>query len=104
LFQGTRERVNIVSQTPDSKIYVDGNYAGTGTTSIKLKRKEDHIIVAKKDGYKSQTIPLDKQFQIGWVLLYVFVNPFAIITDAPTGAWNGFDRSHVIIPELGSNK
>jgi hypothetical protein len=104
LFQGTKERVNIISETTDAKIYVDGNYVGTGTTSVKLKRKEDHIIVAQKDGYKSKTIPLDKQFQVGWVFLYVFVNPFAIITDAPTGAWYGFDKSQVVVPELESNK
>ncbi|MEI6752472.1 MAG: PEGA domain-containing protein [Paludibacter sp.] len=104
LFNGSSKRISITSNTPEGKIYVDGNLVGTGTASVKLKRKEDHTIIVKKDGCKSQTIPLDKEFQIGWVALYLFVNPFAIITDAPTGAWFGFNKSQVIVPELECNK
>ncbi len=104
IFNGSKKRINITSNTPDSKIYVDGELVGTETASVKLRRKSDHSITVKKDGCKSQTIPLDKEFQIGWALLYIFVNPLAIITDAPTGAWYGFDKNQVVVPELDCNK
>jgi hypothetical protein len=104
MFQGSDKRVNITTQTPESKIYVDGIFVGTETATVKLKRKSDHTIIVKKDGCKSQTIPLDKEFQAGWIAFYLFINPFAIITDAATGAWNGFDKSHVIVPELECEK
>ncbi len=104
IFNGSKKRVNITSSTPESKIYVDGILVGTDNASVKLKRKQDHSIVVKKDGCKSQIVSLDKEFQIGWVFLYLFVNPFAIITDAPTGAWFGFDKSQVVVPELDCNK
>lgn len=104
LFNGTNKRVNITTNTPDGKIYVDGSLAGTESATVKLKRKQDHLIVVKKDGCKSHTVALDKKFQIGWVLLYLFVNPFALITDAPTGAWYGFDHSQVVVPELDCEK
>ncbi|MDR2292469.1 MAG: PEGA domain-containing protein [Prevotellaceae bacterium] len=100
MFQGSNKRVHITTQTSGSKIYVDGIFVGNETATVKLKRKSDHTIIVKKDGCKSQTIPLDKEFQAGWIALYLFVNPFAIITDAATGAWNGFDKSQVVVPEL----
>jgi len=64
----------------------------------------NHIIEVKKEGCKSQLVSLDKEFQIGWIFLYIFVNPFAIITDASTGAWNGFDKSTVIVPECSCSQ
>jgi hypothetical protein len=100
MFNGTKKRVTIISDTPHSEIYVDGRLAGTENVSIKLKRKEDHIITAKKVGCKPQTVALDKELQMGWIAFYLFINPFALITDAPTGAWYGFERSTVVVPEL----
>ncbi len=104
MFNGSKKRVNITSNTPASKIYVDGELVGTETATVKLKRKQDHTIVVKKEGCKSQTVALDKEFQLGWVFLYLFVNPFALITDAPSGAWYGFDKSQVVVPELDCDK
>ncbi|MDR2361120.1 MAG: hypothetical protein LBD91_00105 [Prevotellaceae bacterium] len=100
MFQGTKKRVGIITQTPESKIYVDGIFVGTETASVRLKRKSDHTIIVEKDGCKSQTVPLDREFEWGWLFLYLFVNPLAVITDGPTGAWNGFDKNQVIVPEL----
>jgi hypothetical protein len=99
LFNGTKQRVSIISQTDGGKIYVDGLPVGTNNASVKLQRKQDHIIEVKKDGCKPQYVPLDKEFQIGWSLVYLFVNPLGIIVDAPTGAWYGFSKTHVVVPE-----
>jgi len=104
MFNGSKKSVNITSSTPASKIYVDGQLVGTETATVKLKRKQDHTIIVKKEGCKSQTVPLEKEFQIGWVFLYILLNPLAVITDAPSGAWYGFDKSHVVVPELDCEK
>ncbi|MDR1680257.1 MAG: hypothetical protein LBS12_00510 [Prevotellaceae bacterium] len=85
--------------TPNSEIYVDGLFVGTEKASVKLKRRHDHLITVKKAGCKQQMVPLDKKFQVEWVLLYMFVNVFAVATDAPTGAWYGFERSQIVVPE-----
>jgi len=104
MFNGTSKRVSIISQTEGGEIYVNGLRVGTDNASVKLKRKRNHIIEVKKEGCKSQLVSLDKEFQIGWIFLYIFVNPFAIITDASTGAWNGFDKSTVIVPECSCSQ
>ncbi|MDR0415346.1 MAG: hypothetical protein LBH84_08045 [Prevotellaceae bacterium] len=104
MFNGSKKKVNIITQNPGSEIFVDGQRVGTETASVKLQRKRDHLIVVKKDGCKSATVPLDREFQMGWVFLYLFVNPFAVITDAPSGAWYGFDQNQVLVPELSCEK
>lgn len=97
MFNGTKKRVTIQSMTPKAKIYIDGEYAGEEVVTQKLKRKEDHTIIIKKEGCKTKTLNLDSEIQVGWIVFDALLNWFAFITDAPTGAWNSFEKSKYVI-------
>jgi len=97
MFNGTKKKVTIQSMTPEAKIYIDGDYIGKDFVSQKLKRKEDHTIMIKKDGCQTKNITIDSEIQVGWIIFDFLFNWFAFITDAPTGAWKGFDKSKYVI-------
>jgi hypothetical protein len=97
MFNGTRQNVSIKSMTPSSKIYVDGNFEGEDAVSVKLNRKDDHSVIVKKDGYDSEVINIGTSAQAAWIVFDLFFNPLAFLTDAPTGAWNNFDRSKITV-------
>ena len=103
MFNGVRQDVSIKSMTPDAKIYVDGNLEGTDAVSVKLRRKDNHTIMVKKENCKTQTVQIDSNVQAGWIVFDALFNWFAFLTDAPTGAWKGFDRTKITI-ELECNK
>lgn len=97
MFNGVKKDVQITSMTPDSKIYVDGNFEGKDAVSVKLRRKDNHTVIVKKDGCETQTVQIGSHVQAGWVVFNALFNWFAFLTDAPTGAWKTFDRSKVTV-------
>jgi hypothetical protein len=44
IFNGTKESVSVKSMTPNSKIYINGNYQGTDSVSVKLRRNKNHSV------------------------------------------------------------
>jgi len=96
LFNGQKQSVSIHSFTPDSRIYINGEFAGKEAVKLKLKRKDDHIIHVKKDGYKTERQEIISEAQIGWIIFDAIFNWFAFIIDAPTGAWNSFEKTYYV--------
>ncbi|GMO68261.1 MAG: hypothetical protein Nk1A_6970 [Endomicrobiia bacterium] len=97
LFNGTRQSINVKSFTPDSRIYINGNYEGSDAVSRKLKRNQSHSIVVKKVGYKTEAINIDNHIQAGWIVFDVlFCWPGALL-DVLTGAWNSLDRTNIVV-------
>ncbi|MDR2351247.1 MAG: PEGA domain-containing protein [Endomicrobium sp.] len=104
MFNGTRESVSIKSLTPDSKIYIDGNYEGRNSVSANLKRNQNHSIIVKKEGCKTESINVGNHVQAGWVVFDVLFNWSAFLTDAITGAWNALDKTNIVIELEPKNK
>lgn len=103
MFNGTTKSISVKSQTPDAKIYIDGEYVGQENVQQSLSRKTGHTIMVKKEGCKTQTLNVISKVQVGWIAFDAFVNWFAFLTDAPTGAWKSFDKS-VYVVELECEK
>lgn len=96
LFNGTKQSVYVRSMTSDSKIYIDGDLEGMDAVTKKLKRNKSHSIIVKKDGYKTGSINIYHDIQVGW-LLYGILNNFALIIDAITGSWYELDRTNIVL-------
>lgn len=91
----------VVKDQPDVKIEYKGNYEGTGTAMIKVKRKEANqfAVTLKKDGCEAQTKSYTSRAFRGWAFAGTLVGwtgvipgtlvplPWGIAVDASTGAW-----------------
>lgn len=97
MFNGSSKRVTVNTMTEDAKIYVDGNLVGNGTYSDKLRRKDDHIIMAKKPGCETRTAQINSEWSAGWLVFDFLFNWLAFLTDCPTGAAKSFDKSNVVL-------
>ena len=103
VFQGSRKSIPINSMTSGSQIYVNGELKGTDAINIKLRRDSDHTIMIKKEGYKTQTVQIQKHTQAGWVVFDALFNWGGFLTDPTTGAWNSLEPDHVTV-ELEKEK
>lgn len=97
IFQGTTKRVVVRSTTPETKIYIDGDYKGTDMADFKLRRRNSHTIVGKKKGYETQTIFINRRTQGGWIAFDILFNWLGLITDAILGSWYTFDKDNVTL-------
>lgn len=97
IFNGTKQGVTIRSMTDDSRIYVDGDYLGTNLVNVKLRRKDNHTVIVKKEGCKTETVHIDSNVQAGWVVFDALFNWFAFLTDPTTGAWKSFDKTRITV-------
>lgn len=97
VFQGSKKDVTIRSMTSGADIYVNGEKKATDALTIKLKRKTNHTIVVKKEGYETKTVDINKHTQAGWIVWGILINIPGMIVDAITGAWNGFDKDNVTV-------
>ena len=68
ILQGTKKKVSIRSLTPNTKIYVNGEYKGKDLVTVKLKRKDEHTVLATKKGYEKQVKTIDNHIQAGWLV------------------------------------
>ncbi len=103
MFQGSKKEVVVKSMTPGASIYIDGDLKGSDMVKERLRRKHNHIVLVKKEGYNEQSIEINKRVQVGWVIFDSLVNWFAFLTDPTTGAWNTFDKDHIVV-SLTSSK
>jgi hypothetical protein len=96
MFNGSKKDVAVKSMTPESQIYVNGNYVGEDAVTVNLKRKNNHTVMIKKDGCRTETVQVQKETQAGWIVFDALFNWLAFLTDAPTGAWNTLEPNNVV--------
>jgi len=58
--KGTTQTIPVNSDPTGAQVVVNNNVLGTTPTEIKLKRKKDHQVVVRKEGYNSVTMPILK--------------------------------------------
>jgi hypothetical protein len=103
MFNGTSQQVGIRSNMDDAKLYVNEQYIGKGSGVTTFKKKNNYIIVARKDGCVDASVPASKSFD-ATTLLGVFLYGVPIVIDGVTGAWSQFDQtSYVLDPNCTSN-
>lgn len=97
MFNGPRKDVTVKSTTPNATIFIDGEEKGTDAVTERLSRKSNHTVVVKKAGCDTKTVEIKKQVQVGWIIFDALFNWFAFATDAPTGAWNTFEKDKITV-------
>ena len=58
IVKGTTQSIPVNSDPTGAEVVVNNNVLGTTPTQIKLKRKSDHQVLIRKDGYNTTTMPV----------------------------------------------
>jgi hypothetical protein len=90
LFTGTKDTVYIQSQPTGAKIEINGMEVGTTPTSLQLKRKDNPVILLKKEGYHNKMFSPTKAFNN--VAIVNLGNLLGWVIDVSTGAINVYDK------------
>ena len=83
IFKGTDQVLTINSAPDGALVSIDGISVGVTPLATKVKKNSASVIMIKKDGYKVQTMPLEKKYD-GLALLNIFWD--LSTTDLITGA------------------
>lgn len=97
IFNGTKKNITVQSLTDGADIYIDGNLEGQDAVTKRLRRKNSHTVIVKKDDCKSKTVLIEPRTQTGWLLYGIFINLPALVVDAVTGSWKTFDKNNVVV-------
>lgn len=83
IIKGTDQVLTINSEPDGALVSIDGISVGVTPLATKVKKNSASVITIKKDGYKVQTMPLDKKYD-GIALINIFWD--LSTTDLITGA------------------
>lgn len=83
VFKGTDQVLTITSDPDGATVRIDGKPVGVTPLSTKVKKNSADSIMVEKDGFRTETMPLDKKFD-GVTLLSIFWDLGT--TDFVTGA------------------
>ncbi len=83
IIKGTDQVLTINSEPDGALVSIDGVSVGVTPLATKVKKNSASVITIKKDGYKVQTMPLDKKYD-GIALINIFWD--LSTTDLITGA------------------
>lgn len=83
VFKGSDQVLTITSDPDGATVRIDGKPVGVTPLSTKVKKNSADSIMIEKDGYRTETMPLDKKYD-GIALLNIFWD--LSTTDFITGA------------------
>lgn len=91
IIHGTKQRVSISSTPNQAKVEITTSggvpvFAGNTPASVPLKRKQEYKVNISLDGYKTQTVMIDKEFDSWTIGNLLCGGILGIIIDATNGA------------------
>lgn len=95
ILNGTSDNVQVNSEPPQAKVYVDGYAVATTPAKVKLESKKVHYIEVKKEGYETWGYQVTNGVGAGWIILDIFFGIVPIVVDAVTGAWYSLDSGTI---------
>lgn len=97
IWNGSRQTILVTSQPGGARVFLNGAEMGRTPMALPLRRKLDHEVTLKLDGYKEHTFKLASAPDTLWVVIDLLF--FATIAypaiDVATGNWCSFDFSQV---------
>jgi len=117
LVNGTTQRVNISTSAPNAEVIVDSRPVGHTRESeplvVVLKRAENHVVVARKEGYTSKYVTVSEKLSTLGILdaigTWLFLLPgISIVTGCameldPSDVYVALDPIQVIVPSTSSS-
>ena len=97
ILTGTGQGMSITSRPSGAEVLVDNESKGITPVSAKLRRKENHTVVIRLDGYEPYETVLTRQTS-GWVFGNILFGPGVVIgiaVDAISGGMYKFEPSSV---------
>ena len=97
ILKGTGQGMSITSRPSGAEVLVNNESKGVTPVSTKLRRKENHTIVIRLDGYEPYETVLTRQTS-GWVFGNVLFGPGVVIgiaVDAISGGMYKFEPNAV---------
>lgn len=86
IMQGSQQPVAVSSTPAGAAISVDGQEMGTTPATLRLSRKDSHVLSLQLDGYMPYSMTLEKKTS-GWVWgNVVFGGLVGLVVDSSTGA------------------
>jgi len=86
IIQGSHQSVAVTSTPAGAAISVDGRPMGVTPSTLRLERKDSHVLRLALDGYQPYDMPLERKTS-GWMWgNLVFGGVVGIVIDASTGA------------------
>lgn len=94
---GFNQNVEIVTNVPGSKVYVNGNLVDSTPCAVKVRRslRNNTIIEVKKDSFESQSFELKKKFNEHAALNFILPWNWAI--DLLSGAVVRYEQPDTIV-------
>lgn len=87
LFNGGPASVTITSTPSESEVWIDGSLVGSTPVSVPLAKNRDHTVVFRKNGFREQSVTINRQLSAGYLILDVLGGLLPVIVDAATGSW-----------------
>lgn len=97
IFNGASQQVVIRGKNLDEKIYVNGNYMGSGKIVTSFKKNENYVITIEKKNCESVTMVASKSFDPTTLLglpIDLGIVSILLIDGAVTGSWEKFDQTY----------
>ena len=63
-----KQRFTVTASEPDAKIYVNGEYLGSGNVQTRVRRNDDVSVLVKKEGYIPVTKSIGNDFSMVGIL------------------------------------
>jgi len=98
IFNGENQEVYIQSQPPLATGYLLGRTFVTPGT-VKLPRKEDHVIVLKKEGYKDATVTVKSEMNVELLVIDIFLWGVFGLIDLSGGCYELSPSSTIVMLE-----
>jgi len=95
LLSGTSQSLQVSSEPPGARVFVNGSLAGNTPTMITMKKGDPVTIVAQYPGLPDATVVLGRQVDT-MAVLNLF-DLFGWLIDMSTGAMWKFDRDRVVL-------
>ena len=67
-FRSSTQTISVTTDQADAEIYINGTLAGKGTAHMPVKRNQNVLVLAKKDGYIPISRSIGKGFSTTGVL------------------------------------
>lgn len=78
ILRGTGHGIGIASQPPGAEVIIDNQSFGITPVSVKLRRKDNHYVVIKMEGYQPYEVMLTRQTS-GWIFGNILFGPGVLI-------------------------
>jgi len=83
IIKGSSQTLSFNSEPEEAEVWIDGKAFGSTPLAVSLKKNKYSVVTFKKKGYRTQTVPIEKNYD-GLALLNIFWD--SSTTDLITGA------------------